>query len=143
MTPAVFLAHILAFHLHVPEPVTFSIRDLRQGVEAQITRYGPVGMPTAWAIEYDRVAWNRYPKKRLWVIAHEACHAVYDHAVEDWDGLQFTERGARHARVEACAAQVLRDCAARRLGVMVMERPVRGRWWLARVELTELLERGE
>lgn len=141
MTAAAWIAHVLVLHLNVPEPVDFVIRDLwPREVAAQAVRHGPVGIPTAWTIQYDRVEWERRPKMRMRVLAHELCHAAYDHEVSDWDGLRYSERAGRHGRVEDCARKILRDCRA--AGERLEETGDRaGRRRLRRSELEELLER--
>ena len=143
MTPGFFHAHILAMHLAVPEVVTFKIKDLWPVDRcAQVIRHGPDGFPKEWEIQFDLSCWNKYPKLRARVIAHEVCHAAYDYQAPAWDSLTYAEQGQRHSRINACVHQILRDCVVARLGT-VIETPAKSERALRiRAERAELLERG-
>ena len=103
-----WLAHILAVHLNVPEPVTIEIRELwPQSRCAQIVMVGEWAAPQAWRIQYDSECWKKKPSVRAYVIAHESCHAVYRDTA--WDKLSKAEQKVRHKRVSRCAERVMRD----------------------------------
>lgn len=112
-TAAVFIAHVLAAHLSVPEPVRLQLVEEigPHGFERQqdwpiatVRRDGP-----GWLIEYERSYWQHHPGRRSYTLVHELCHAAYDYDVADWFALPAKERVHRHARVEQCAAQILRE----------------------------------
>lgn len=113
MTPElaaeVFIAHLLAAHLSVPEPVLFDVRELWPSENcAQVRMAGPPGAPAWWMIEYDSTCWERRPEQREAVLAHEVCHAAYDYR-EAWSSLSREDRKRAHKRVKTCVRQILRD----------------------------------
>lgn len=112
-TVAAFIAHVLAAHLSVPEPVRFELVaelgpagfvDTADVPVAMVFREGP-----GWVIRYERAFWDKYPDSRGFLVAHELCHAAYDYDVRDWSKLTKAERKARHKVVDACAVKILRD----------------------------------
>jgi hypothetical protein len=114
MTAATFIAHVLALHLSVPEPVTFVAGGKMNGFEyvdvdsdkpliAMIEREGP-----GWVLTYDADAWGKArPQVRAFVLAHELCHAAYDYE-RPWSSYTKGERRRKHARVRTCTVQILR-----------------------------------
>ena len=111
MTPEWWLAHILAVHLSVPEPVSFKLMDLwpMEDVCAVMRMHGEGGQPSAWTIQYDEGCWNRVRSQRAWVIAHEACHGAFDYDHNGWHRLTKRERDRRDKRADECANKIIRD----------------------------------
>ena len=91
MLVSVFVAHLLAAHLSVPELVTVQYAELRHDRVAQIEKVG-----RGWVMTIDKDKWHGSG----WVVAHELCHAAYD------DRYSTT---AIETRANKCADQVIRD----------------------------------
>ncbi len=86
-----FLAHVLAAHLSVPEPVSFRLAPTWPFENcAHVER-----LESGWRITYDSACWSAYPKQRAEVLAHELCHAALDTRDEK--------------RTKDCARQVIRS----------------------------------
>ncbi len=103
-----WIAHVLAMHLSVPEPVTLKFEDLQPGRCAQMRMIGEVGKPKGWSIEYDIGCWNREPKRRAWVLAHELCHGAFDYT-KDVSQLSVEETLAQESRADSCADAIVRE----------------------------------
>jgi hypothetical protein len=110
VTPAGFVAHLLAFHLAVPEPVAVrfdpgpaGFDGARAAYVATIYRQRP-----GWRIDINPDVWALQDgsQQRL-ILAHEVCHAVWDHDVPDWGRLPAEEARARHLRVARCALEAI------------------------------------
>lgn len=109
MIAEAFIAHVLAVHLAVPEPVAFEVRELWPSENcAQAQMIGLPGRPVSWRIEYDAACWRDRPGQRVAVLAHELCHAAYDYG-RSWTSLSRAEQKRAHKRTRACARQILRD----------------------------------
>lgn len=110
MNPTFWIAHILAFHLNVPEPITFSIGSTYPtDYKAMICFSGRPHYPDEWFITYDKYWWDKHnDKQRMFIIAHEVCHAVYEYDV-NWNVLSLEERRNRHKIVDKCAKKIIRD----------------------------------
>ncbi len=101
-----FVAHLLAAHIAVPEPVTIRYMPQLEGFSefeyayiAQIERqYGG-----SWVIYIQRERWDRLSKyNKQWVLAHELCHAVHTYDVR-WDMLDKPTKARLHKVVDRCA----------------------------------------
>lgn len=105
-----WIAHILALHLSVPEPVYFKVGETWPvNYKAMITYKGEVGSPKYWMITYNEKDWKKHSdKQKMYVIAHEVCHAVYEFNV-NWSDLDKKEQRRRHKSVRECADKVIRD----------------------------------
>lgn len=102
-----WLAHVLAAHLHVPEPVRFELRAAVPGFEAR--HDAVIDWDRGWVVRYDPELFARAGRDRVrFVLAHEACHAVYNHTPAVWAEYDQAQRAAEHARVDECARRVLR-----------------------------------
>ncbi len=106
MDPTFWIAHILALHLNVPEPVEFKIDELWPSPnKAQIE----LRADDIWIIKYDKDSWNVHStNQKRFIIAHELCHTVYEYHLT-WDKLSKKEQNKRHKYVDACAKKILRD----------------------------------
>lgn len=103
----VWLAHVLAVHLHVPEPVRFELRAAVPGFEARhdaVIDWDNDG----WVVRYDPDLFAATTDRRArFVLAHEACHAVYNHTPAVWAEYDQARRLDEHARVDECAKRVV------------------------------------
>ena len=113
MTPAGFLAHLLAAHLAVPEPITLKIDPGPVGFDGYSARYDATisrqhERGGAWLIRYDAkaLAASR-PSRWQFVLAHEVCHAIYEYDT-NWPSLTDKERARRHKITNACARGAIR-----------------------------------
>lgn len=107
MFASFWIAHILAVHLNVPEPVKFELDNLwPSGKAAQMRQ---VLEKDEWIIQYDIDEWNKSSNsQRKYVIAHELCHGVYEYNVK-WDSLSTREQVERHETIKKCAMKIMRD----------------------------------
>lgn len=111
MTPhaaaVLWLGHVLAVHLNVPEPVRFELREAVPGFEARHDAVCAFEAGT-WVVRYDPERFRRSTAATVrLVVAHEVCHAVYNHTPGVWGGLSAAEQAREHLRVKACARNVL------------------------------------
>lgn len=105
MDPGIWIAHVLALHLNVPEPIRFTIDELWPYPYIAMTEM----RDGEWRVQYDRTGWSEdSDSKKQFVIAHELCHSIFDRGV-DWSTLAPKEQRRRHDYVNACAKQILRD----------------------------------
>lgn len=106
MDPTFWIAHILALHLNVPEPVKFELTNLYPSeYRAQIDLVAD----DTWIIKYNIGDWYKDNESaRRFVIAHELCHTVYEYHVK-WEQLDKKEKEHRHKFVDACARKIIRD----------------------------------
>ena len=105
MTAAWWVAHVLAFHLSVPEPVRIvefeSLWPSENHAQMMRVREG-------WEIQIDRNWWrHQNPRKQAWILAHELCHGAYNDV--GWSRLTKKEKRNQHKRVNACASKIIRD----------------------------------
>lgn len=111
MSASWWIAHVLAMHLSVPEPVTLVRMDLGvPGRCAQMRMAEKDGLITSWEIEYDTKCWNDKPESRAWVLAHELCHGAFDYR-KDLTQLSKDEFKFQEARADKCADQIVREHA--------------------------------
>jgi hypothetical protein len=111
MAAKAFLAHILAFHLAVPEPVAFRVDSGPVGFASYALRSEATieNMGGWWLIRYGRAPLSQSSPRRVrFVLAHETCHAVYDYSSK-WGQITEAERRSRHARVNECARRAIMD----------------------------------
>lgn len=106
MDPSFWIAHILALHLNVPEPVKFEQAQLWPSPNrAQIELVAD----DTWIIRYNIDDWKKHNTyQRRFIIAHELCHTVYEYHI-NWDQLDKKEQKRRHKFVNACAEKIMRD----------------------------------
>lgn len=116
MSPVVsaFVAHLLAFHIAVPEPVRVEYWPALRGFEGyKVGRTAEVfSMPDGtWLVRLDPVEFPRLaPRRQSWILAHELCHAVWDRDLPvGWEGLPEEEKRWRHERVNRCADHAMRQ----------------------------------
>lgn len=109
-TATTWIAHILALHLSVPEPVYFRIGETwPTNYKAMITYKGEPGSPRYWTITYNEESWKKHnEKQKMYVIAHEVCHAAYEYDI-NWDDLNKKEQKRRHKIIIECADKIIRD----------------------------------
>ncbi len=105
---ALFVAHVLAVHLSVPEGARLEIGmtcppGFDGCVSAQVsrTRGGP------WLILYDTDRFQHSPDRVIrFILAHELCHAAYD-----WEtntaALPPLEHKRHERRADECAADIV------------------------------------
>ncbi len=113
MTVSWWIAHILAVHLSVPEPVTYKMLPALYPSEnwAQVRRV-PEGISGgAWVIEIDEQRWRKMKgNEQLWLVAHELCHAAFGDDQTEWGKMDKKERKKKHDEVIIpCANKILRD----------------------------------
>ena len=106
MTAAWWIAHVLAMHLSVPEPVTVTMTTLwPTDNTAQISRVG-----AGWEIQVDRAKWKRlHRNERLWILAHELCHAAYNDDQFHWQNMTPREQKQKHKQINKCETKIMRD----------------------------------
>lgn len=105
-----WIAHVLAFHLSVPEPVYFKVGNTWPfEYKAMVIYKGEPGNPREWLITYNEEDWKKHnDRQKMFVIAHELCHTVYEYDVT-WDRLDKKEQKRRHKAVTECARKIIRD----------------------------------
>lgn len=119
MDPTFWIAHILALHLNVPEPVKFETAELwpspnRAQIElvagdAWIVGCTKIRQDHHWLLRYNIDDWNKHNTyQRRFIIAHELCHTVYEYHI-NWDQLDKKEQKRRHKFVNECAEKIMRD----------------------------------
>lgn len=115
MSPVVsaFVAHLLAFHVAVPEPVRVEYWPALRGFDGwKVGRTAEAfSLPDGtWLVRLDREAFHALaPRRQSWVLAHELCHAVYGYDLEvGWEGLPEEEKERRHRIVNRCADTAIR-----------------------------------
>ncbi len=106
-----FLAHLLAEHLAVPEPVRLQVQPGPVGFEGYTMRHEALierNGPGWWLIRYDQQAFVSATRRRVeFVLAHELCHAIYDWNITIGQ-LSDKELRSRQTRADNCARQALR-----------------------------------
>lgn len=105
---AAWMAHVLALHLHIPEPVSFEVREAVPGFERTADASMDADGRGGWVVRYDPAAFAQASSARVrFVVAHELCHGLYNHTPGAWSALDMEGRRREHQRVKACAERVL------------------------------------
>ncbi len=106
-TAALFVAHVLAAHLAVPEPVRLEVAPTcPPGFDGCVT--AQVGMISGeWRIRFDAERFERMPDRAVrFVLAHELCHAAFDYPIST-TLLPPKEHTAHERAADQCAVDIL------------------------------------
>ncbi len=107
MTVAWWVAHVLAVHLSVPEPVTMKMVPTLWPTD-RLAQMAHASNGYGWEIQIVEGRWKQLdPNERAWLVTHELCHGAFG----DWVYPTMSKKQVREmeARADKCASQVLRS----------------------------------
>jgi len=104
-------------HMEVPEPIELIFWDApsREHFRGFLPKRGTIHydkLTGHWIVVLNREWWDEAPYySRLSTLAHEVCHAAYDHDLlipDIWYAIPNDELERRQTRADRCAVEIVR-----------------------------------